>query len=81
MFLAIVAVLLVTLICGPILLVQRTAEHIRHQRTLTPADRAERSAEQWRNTGRRWGLMLFWTWCLMCGAVLAICLYGLAELP
>ena len=81
MFLALVAILLIAAICGPILLVQRTAQHIRHHRALSPAERAELTTRQWRITGRRWGLMLFWTWCVLCGAVLAICLYGLAKLP
>ncbi len=70
MFLAIVTILLVTAICGPIL----------HQRTLTSAERAELTAQQWHVAGRRWGLLVFWTWCLACGLVLAICLYGLAKI-
>jgi len=80
MFLAIVTILLVTAICGPILLAQRAVAYIRHQRTLTSAERAELTAQQWHVAGRRWGLLVFWTWCLACGLVLAICLYGLAKI-
>lgn len=73
-----------TAICGPIWLIQHAARSIRAEREaqalLSPAERAERSAEAMRDAGRSLGKQIFWLWTGFWGAILALALWALGGI-
>ena len=84
LFLTVIFLGLVAMLCGPIWLGQRVMRHAAAERearsTLTPEQLSARMAEQWRGAGRRAGGFLFWTWCMLWGALLVFLLWAYTQI-